>query len=42
MRARSIVAGWLGWVRWSLCWDSDVARRTLERESLERRPWELS
>jgi hypothetical protein len=31
MKARRIVNGWLEWLRWSLCWDTDVARRCLER-----------
>lgn len=29
--AGPVVAGWLEWLRWSLCWDSDVARRALKR-----------
>lgn len=47
MRARGFeryVAGWLAWVRWSMCWDMPVAHRTLERLDVDarHRPWRLS
>jgi hypothetical protein len=42
VNARRIVDGWLAWLRWSLCWDYDVARRHLERVAAERCRKELS
>ncbi len=41
MKAHSVVAGWVSWLRWSLCWHTEVATRSLrqngERVGLYRR-----